>query len=491
MSNSHGDADRRLGIAPDVQTIPTHVWNYAQDQGELADAARDIRRYLEELAELGSIPIYAIESRAKSLASYQKKANKKGTNGDPKYSDPASQITDCVAARVIVFTTRARHDLAELIESHANVVERQNPGYTKHNGYDSEHLVVSSLRNSEALARHVALGRYFAKYPGLEIQIRSVAGHAWAEYEHDIRYKSGAYQELSADGKSQIDQWFVEAGGMRRVMDELFGLIEDRLTAVEADALGSPGPGGRVDDSEEGFAEDPTPRHLDAEMLGDFITRRFPDQKRGDPAAISQLLDHLHALNVSTVAKLNAELANVEAGHVAWLMDYPGETSGVRRLDDELLAVFTDQYVTAAESEERKQFLRLRLRRVRGKFAIYSVGEGADPSRRLVTAAKAVRETARLVANIRGRGAVVMDGAVALGRGDLMPSTNAVMVKTGDGPIHVATNLTRSWAETVMCELVGRTPGSSLRVFRSGDLLVESPPGTGSETGTESPGGRN
>lgn len=463
----HGDGD--------PVNVPGHVWKYAQDQSDLADAARDIKRYLEGLAERGSIPIYTIEARAKSLTSYQDKASKCKADGAPKYSDPATQIHDCVAARVIVFTTRARDDLAELIELHAEVIEHQNPGHTKHNGYDSEHLVIANLTTGDELARHAALGRYFTKYRGLEIQIRSVAGHAWAEYEHDVRYKSGAYQELSDDGKLQINQWFVEAGGMRRVMDDLFGMIESRLITVEAEELTSDNASEAGEGSDEGFDEDSDPRELDPATLSELITQRFPNQELGDSATVSQLLSHLSELSVTTVGNLEAVLANVEAGHVARLMDYPSETSGVRRLDDELLASFTERYVEAATGEERKQFLRLRLRRVRGKFAIYSIDNNSSTSKRLITAAKAVRELASIVATSKGAAAASIDGAIASEKHELLPSTNARMVKTANGPVYVATNFTRSWAESVMCGLVERIPGSNLRVYRAGDLLVEAP----------------
>ena len=472
MSNLSDPAD-----SDDVNydKIPKHVWKYAKDQDDLVAAARDIRRYLGELAELASIPIYTIEARAKSLHSYQEKAKKKNSDGLPEYSDPVSQIHDCVAARVIVFTTRARNDLADLIASHAKVLERKNPGTTKYNGYDSEHVVIANLTNRDALARHVALGRYFAKYSGLEIQIRSVAGHAWAEYEHDVRYKSGAYQELSKDGKSQIDQWFVEAGGMRRVMDDLFGMIEERLNTVAEGEAVEPRLGEQDDELDEQSVEDSNPLALDQDTLGALIQSRFPDHELGDSSAIKELLEHLAVLDVLTIGKLEQDLANVAVGRVARLMSYPSETSGVRRLDDELLAIFTENYVETAVGEERKQFLRLRLRRVRGKFAIYSVDDRSSASRRLITAAKAVREVARVVANFEGIEAVNIDNAVATDEQRLLPSTNAVMVNTKYGPIFVATNFTRSWAESVMRELVSRTPGSSLRIYRAGDLLAEAP----------------
>jgi ppGpp synthetase/RelA/SpoT-type nucleotidyltranferase len=449
--------------------VPRHVWEYAQDQGDLADAARDIRRYLEELAEGGSIRIHTIEARAKSLASYQEKSQKEAADGSPKYAKPAEQIHDCVAARVIVFTTRARNDLADLIDLHAEVFERQNPGKKKHNGYDSEHIVISALKKSDERARFVALGRYLSKYRGLEIQIRSVAGHAWAEYEHDVRYKSGAYQELSEDGKRQIDQWFVEAGGMRRVMDDLFGSIEERLITVDQDADGHEAEELR-EDSDEGFADDSDPRALDEATLREVITSRFPNQELGDSLSVTQLLGHLEALKVVTVGDLEVALAHVEEGQVARLMDYPGETSGARRLDDELLATFTERYVETATGEDRKQFLRLRLRRVRGKFAIYSVEDGGG-ARRLLTAASAVREIAKFVATSQGLETASVEGAVASNRDRLLPSSKARAVKTPNGTVYVATNFNRRWAENVMGALVERVPNSSLRVLRAGDLL--------------------
>lgn len=460
--------------ALDVALVPNHVWAYAQDHAELARAARDARRYLEELAEGGSIPIHTIESRAKSLSSYQEKSMMKREDGAPRFSDPSAQIHDCVAARVIVFTTRARNDLADLIDLHAVVIERHNPGDRKHNGYDSEHLVISGLRNPDERTRYVALARYLDNYAGLEIQLRSVAGHAWAEYEHDIRYKSAAYHELSDDGRRQIDQWFVEAGGMRRVMDEIFGKIEDRLITIdqaeESDAA-NPAAG----DPDEEFSEDLDPRQLSEETLSEVVQTRFPDADRGDVSTLRQILTEIRALGVHTVGELEVALANVEEGQVARLMDYPGDTSGLRRLDDELLATFTERYVAGASAEDRQQFLRLRLRRVRGKFAIYSLDDGTGP-RRLMTAASAVRELARIVAERRGLAIACVEGAIAQNRDQLLPSSKARTVRTAAGPIYVATNFTRAWAEEVMRTLVARIPGSDLRVLRAGDQLFEATP---------------
>jgi hypothetical protein len=190
---------------------------------------------------------------------------------------------------------------------------------------------------------------------------------------------------------------------------------------------------------------------------------------------VNQLVRHLSDLNVSTVGELDVALANVEKGHVARLMDYPTEVSGTRQLDEELLATFTERYLETASGEDRKQFLRLRLRRVRGKFAIYSVDNG-DRLGRLMAAASAVREIAKIVATEGGLPAAAIENAVVFEKDALLPSSKARLVQTANGAVYVATNFTRAWAEEVMNELVTRVPGSGLRVYRAGDLLVEAPP---------------
>ena len=100
-----------------IEQVTSHLWQYAQDQDFLADVARETRRFLTELALDASIDVHLVEARPKTLASYMVKSEKTKDDGAPKYTDPAAQIHDCVAARVIVYTTRARNDLAELIVS--------------------------------------------------------------------------------------------------------------------------------------------------------------------------------------------------------------------------------------------------------------------------------------------------------------------------------------------------------------------------------------
>jgi len=465
----------RVSEIEGIEQVPSHLWKYAQDQGFLAEAAGETKRFLVELARDASIDVHLVEARPKTLASYTEKSQKTNGDGTPKYTHPGAQIHDCVAARVIVYTTRARNDLANLIVSRCSYREWHNPGHKKHNGYDSEHIVITSIKDPGTQQRYSALAKFLEKYQGLEIQVRSVAGHAWAEYEHDVRYKSGVYQEMTHNEKGRVDRYFVEAGGMRRYMDKIFDEIEELLRPQEASDLAL------ADDPVIGVHEsspDPlNPTPLDLATLAELIADRFPNDEPGDLPSLAVLLEQLVALDLTTIGQLEAALSNLEEGQVARLMDYPTETTRVRKLDDELLAVFLDRYVEVAGDADQRQLLRLRLRRVRGRFTIYSLEE-PNGTRRPVAAARAVRDLVKFVSEYAGIRSTIISGFVGANQTDVTPGYFPREVSTSAGPVYVATNLTRSHAEYLMRELVSRVPGSGLRVKRAGDLLCEAPPRT-------------
>lgn len=451
-----------------MEQIEAHLWRYARDQDLLRGASDDVQAYLTELAQEASITVHAINGRPKSLSSYETKAGKTDSKGRRRYTDPATQIHDCVAARIILFTTSARDDLVNLVTSRTDVLEHKNPGHTKHNGYDSEHLIITGLTDEDARARYPRLTKYLYKYPGLEIQLRSVASHAWAEYEHDIRYKAGAYQGLAVDGKLQIDQWFIEAGGMRRVMDDLFAQIEGALiskdTKEEAPAAAS---AEEVGVETEEVNETP----ISKESLTEVVAVRHPGAEQGDGREYDVVLQQLARLGITTVGQLDIALADLEQGYVAQLMDYPTSTTGIRRLDDEILAAFADKYLDAEADGKRRQLLELRLRRVRGKFAIYSVVTDESTSAPM-TAARTVRYLAAIVATKAGLEAAEVPNAISRVENDLNPSAHGRLVRTSGGSLSVASNLSRAWAEEIMRELIQSAPSVDVRIMRAGDEFL-------------------
>lgn len=471
MTSEPSIADTSRGRYTGNVEVPEFLWNFAQDQEEISLAANDLRSLLVELAAAASIPVHGIESRPKSFTSYQQKAKK------AKYVQDNRPIQDVVAARVIVYTTSARQDMTDLIVTQMTATEPKNPGADSHNGYDSIHLNVTGVNDPGIQRRYPHLTRYLAKYPGCEIQLRSVAAHAWAEYEHDVRYKSGAYADLPQEKQDEITQWFVEAGGLRKFMDQLFDNIERSLRPEESPRMDESVADGvqELATDETGGEKSQNSDPVTEATLASFIAARFSGKDIGSDSQIQEIAHQLRTLQCNTVGDVENALsaADLDDGQVAKLMDYPIQPTGVRMLDDELLATFGEQYVSAANDPKREQLLQLRLRRLRGRFAIYTI-ETPEGRSRPITAAHAVRYTARYVADTVSPEDAQVNEAIALNRDTLNASLHARVVETKAGtPLYVATNLSRSWAERILKALARNVPDQKIKIQRAGDNLLD------------------
>lgn len=138
---------------------------------------------LIELLKDNSIPIHHINSRTKDRVSLSKKIDSKKN----KYTD-ISEITDISGIRIITYLESDVNKVAEIINKEfeidpINSVDKRKLK-TDQFGYKSLHYVASLNKERSVHSEN-------KKYIGfkLEIQIRSILQHAWAEIEHDLGYK--------------------------------------------------------------------------------------------------------------------------------------------------------------------------------------------------------------------------------------------------------------------------------------------------------------
>src|SRR3712207_1736495 len=117
-------------------------------------------------------------------------------------------------------------------------------------GYASRHLLVTLDATRGAAPAHEPL-----RDRSVQVQIRTVLQHAWAEFEHDIRYKG----TIPAEHVSEFDRRFTLAAGLLELADRELSAIRDRLRQ---------GAGTPLDESDD--EPQISPRELAAFLAGQY-----------------------------------------------------------------------------------------------------------------------------------------------------------------------------------------------------------------------------
>jgi ppGpp synthetase/RelA/SpoT-type nucleotidyltranferase len=195
-----------------------------EDFQELASEIESIlRRSARRLGLTASI-----SSRAKELDSFEDKASEAHPSdpAKPKYGSPLTEITDLAGVRVVTFLPMTRDEFDQLIDKELEVLERIDKGKAlqdeRHFGYQSIHYLVRLKPPRVDLPEYQGLGNRVC-----EIQLRTMVQHAWAEIEHDIRYKSKV-----GELPSEITRRLERVAGMLEVADREFQSISDEHTKL-------------------------------------------------------------------------------------------------------------------------------------------------------------------------------------------------------------------------------------------------------------------
>lgn len=84
---------------------------------------------------------------------------------------------------------------------------------------------------------------------------------------------------------------------------------------------------------------------LDSAALSDYLTHRFPNDKAASVKGMEFARELTEACGISSIEDLDQSLSAIQSDQVRLLMDTPTTVTQVRRLDDELLAVFGESYI--------------------------------------------------------------------------------------------------------------------------------------------------
>jgi ppGpp synthetase/RelA/SpoT-type nucleotidyltranferase len=338
---------------------PAAIGAYAKAHEDLVLAGAEALALVTNLLDDAGINYLTVSGRTKSIASFAEKAVRT-VEGVRLYADPLREIGDQLGVRVITYVRDDVDAVAELLADQVVVRDDRDLGRETASegrfGYASRHLQITldAARENHPAYAHLS-GR------NIQVQIRTVLQHAWAEFEHDIRYKGTVPSEHAHD----FDRRFTLAAGLLELADQEFTTIRGRLRGPVS-RLEQPDQAGHAEPAAGAAADDP---RLEPRELAAFLAGQYDDAgwSRSDHYAwVSGLLLEL---GITSLVELGEILRAVDDEAIRDRMDYRYPPGAVRRLDDALLATYGERYVDLHGNAHRVAGLRTRLDRLRNGTA--------------------------------------------------------------------------------------------------------------------------
>ncbi len=352
---TYGDLEQGYIVTPTLRgssdapgparTSNAAVQQYAAQHADLRRAGAEAVALVTDLLDEAGINYLSVTGRTKSVASFAEKATRT-EHGVPLYADPLTQITDQIGVRVIAYVVGDVEAVAGLLGDQVIVKDDRDMGRETASegrfGYASRHLMITLDPARESRPEYAGLaGRT------VQVQVRTVLQHAWAEFEHDIRYKGS----VPPEHVREFDRRFTLAAGLLELADTEFAIIRERLRGVTTTA-----PDVLVDDD---------PR-IEPRELAAFLAGQYADAAWSRVEHYGWISGLLLELGITSLDELGDVLRSADAGLIAERMDYRYPPGAVRRLDDALLWVHAEGYVELRGNAHRRDALQSRLARLHG-----------------------------------------------------------------------------------------------------------------------------
>ena len=334
--------------APRRRALPADpVREYSQLHPTLVAAGEQAVALVTGILDDAGINYLSVTGRTKTVASFAEKARRTNAQGKPLFVDPLRDIGDQLGVRVITYVHSDVSAVADLLGDQVVVHDDRDMGQETAQegrfGYASRHLQIGLDAVREGQPAYAELAGRIA-----QVQIRTVLQHAWAEFEHDIRYKGSIPEEHASD----FDRRFTLAAGLLELADQEFSTIRERLRTGPTPA----GPAAVPD-------EDPRidPRELAAFLAGQYAEAGW--SRTDHYAWISGLLLELGITGLDELAEV---LRAGDSEAILAAMGYRYPPGAVRRLDDALLAAYGSAYVGLSGNAHRTAALQTRLEKLTG-----------------------------------------------------------------------------------------------------------------------------
>ena len=277
----------------------------------------------------------SISGRAKSQWRRSRARPSTGWTDQPRYPTRSTEMADQVGVRIVTYLQSDVVAAVDVLGSQFQVLADRDKGQETASkgrfGYASRHLDLMLDPDDPVGGRAGAAGGQ-----PFEVQIRTVLQHAWAEFEHDIRYKGTIPDAHAPD----LDRRLTLAAGLLELADREFSTIRDRLQ-VEMAVSTATAP--------------ETDLRIGARDLATYLVGRYADAGWSKTDHYVWMSGLLHELGITSPDQLAAALREVDSDAITERMAYKYPAGAVRRLDDDLLALYGERYVNLAGNADRAE----------------------------------------------------------------------------------------------------------------------------------------
>jgi len=272
---------------------------------------------------------HTVQARVKDPGSVKGKLDRLTADGKFKYERGLEQLDDLIGVRVIMFLEPDIADVATALKGQFRCREDDDKTSSQRRngqiGYAGRHLILEVPAENVPVGCQAFIGERF------EVQIRTVLQHAWAAFEHDIRYKG------LAEANAEVDRAFTMASTLIELADAQFSAINDIVKRRQAESTAE-------------FAANPAATELTGDILQDMLARLLPEHPRSQARQYGWLGDLLAANGVGTVAEAEELFGAADWSGVAKRMDYKFPAGQVRIADDFLLKTWGVEYIARTKA---------------------------------------------------------------------------------------------------------------------------------------------
>lgn len=263
----------------ELETIEAEYQRLAPQYDRLKE---EVSHVLRRELDARRIPVHLIEGRVKTLDSLVDKATRQDVE------QPFEFITDICGVRVICLFRSDLSKIGEAIEGAFEVESKDDKiagSAYREFGYLSVHYVGK-------LPQYYRSRHYIdIKDLRFELQVRTIAMHAWDSISHHLDYKA----EHAVPSELRRD--FYALSALLYLADSQFEtLVQARQQVrqrVEQQALEPTGIVGE---------------EINLDTMSEYLRRKFPHRKHSNTRFVSNLIEELDSVGYSTIAQVDSDV---------------------------------------------------------------------------------------------------------------------------------------------------------------------------------------